>query len=67
MKLINYSFLPKKQQQIEKGIILNENDILHILVNKKFQTEIVVKVHNSRLEICSKEEFKELTKKKKEF
>lgn len=64
MKLINYSFLDRKQQRYEKSIILREGDFLHIVIDKKPQTEIIVQVHNSHLKIYPKEEFNESIKKR---
>ncbi len=63
MKLINYSFLDKKRQRREKGIILKEGDFLHIVIDKNPQTEIIVQVHDSRLKIYPKEEFWDARKK----
>ena len=33
MKLVNYSFLTKEEQKSDKGIIMNDGDILHIVIN----------------------------------
>lgn len=53
MKLINYSFLNKK----EKGLILKDNDIIHILIDKKIDTEIIVICKDNKLEILPKDEW----------
>ncbi len=56
MKIINYSFLNKKEQSKEKGIILKDNDIIHILIDKKIDTEIIVICKDNKLEILPRNE-----------
>lgn len=65
MKLVNYSFLTKEEQKSDKGIIMNDGDILHIVINKKSQSEIVVYCNNNNLKIEPREKYLDNFKAKK--
>lgn len=58
MKLINYDFLTKEQQKNEKGIILKNEDILHVVIDKVCDSEIVILCKNKDLSICNRKEYK---------
>lgn len=57
MKLVNYSFLTKEEQKSDKGIIMNNGDILHIVINKKPRSEIVIYCENDNLKIKPREKY----------
>ena len=57
MKLIDYKFLSEKQQEHDKGIILENGDIIHITVNEKPQTELIIYCSEKQLKICDKEQY----------
>ena len=66
MKLINYNFLTKEEQKHDKGIIMNNGDILHIVINKKLRSEIVIYCENDVLKIENREKYLDDFKAKKE-
>ena len=57
MKLVNYKFLTTKEQKYDKGIIMNNGDILHIVINKKPQSEIVIYCDDDTLKIEQREKY----------
>ena len=54
MKLINFNYLKGQEKNKNQSINLNEGEIIHILVNKRPQTE--------KIFICEKEKILEISK-----
>ena len=54
MKLTKFNYLNSSNKNKNQSIILNEGEIIHILVNKRPQTE--------KIFICENEEILEITK-----
>ena len=55
MKLINFSFLKKKDQRKEKSLLLKEKDTIHISIFKRPDTEIIITCKDNKLEIFPRE------------
>ena len=64
MKVIDYAFLSKEEQKKEKGIILEDQDIIHVVIDKFPKTEVVLKAEQQIIKIMDKELY--ASKKKEE-
>ena len=65
MKLINYKYLDKNSQQHEKGIILKNGDIIHVVTDNMNHSEIVIECKDDSLYIYGKEEYLDVKSTKK--
>ena len=63
MKLINFNYLKGQEKNKNQSVILNEGEIIHILVNKRPQTEKIVICENEKIIELSKEAYKDKIKK----
>lgn len=64
MKVIDYAFLSEEEQKKEKGIILEDRDIIHVVIDKFPKTEVVLKAEQQIIKIMDKELY--ASKKKEE-
>ncbi len=64
MKVIDYAFLSEEEQKKEKGIILEDQDIIHVVIDKFPKTEVVLKAEQQIIKIMDKELY--ASKKKEE-
>ncbi len=62
MKLINYKYLDKNSQQHEKGVILKNGDIIHVVADNTSHSEIIIQCKKDVLCVYSKEEYKDIKK-----
>lgn len=63
MKLINFNYLKGQEKNKNQSVILNEGEIIHILVNKRPQTEKIFICENEKIIELSKEAYKDKIKK----